>query len=511
MARRFSHLAILSCIFTCYLSYNISVSQAKDTLGVNESFVLYNGDLLESSSQPFRLSIISGADWTYFLAIQYVYKNQSIDVWVHDNFQTPARTEPSYLTMGADGRLVVENNFHSLLIFVNKEQPEMINGTTATLLDNGNLVLRAPGGIITVWQSFDYPCSTWLQGMKVGIFDLGTIRPRQSILTSLSTLEEPNSTLCLDLNSSKELLVMQDGVVYWRSGVWDGKSFNLLDFTDSFDVTFSYFSNSNETYFTWNSSTDPCALLLFSTTGNITISSGDLNTNQTMAVCDEIDKTKGIKNYQSMGCTNPCGEGDGFREILAELNVWDDYSFGVKLADCWDCRISLSRIGKFIPSDAQRIFVRDSLFMDKELNSTISPKLAPGPSSALAPSPSSVVAPPIPARKKKANKWKVCGIYGLTKNFLDIADPSLGESVSMHETLRYVQVGLLCVQENAADRPTMSDVVSKLKMDSLNMVLPIPNRPAFAAITNPLNNDNFVQNPESYSISKATISELEGR
>ena len=45
---------------------------------------------------------------------------------------------------------------------------------------------------------------------------------------------------------------------------------------------------------------------------------------------------------------------------------------------------------------------------------------------------------------------------------------------------RYIKVALLCVQENAADRPTMSEVVSMLKNEIVN--LPSPQQPAFSYV-----------------------------
>ncbi|GMP72763.1 hypothetical protein CsSME_00030686 [Camellia sinensis var. sinensis] len=45
---------------------------------------------------------------------------------------------------------------------------------------------------------------------------------------------------------------------------------------------------------------------------------------------------------------------------------------------------------------------------------------------------------------------------------LDIVDPLLGNSYPTHEILRCIHVGLLCVQEFATDRPTMSDVAFML-------------------------------------------------
>ncbi|KAL3502911.1 hypothetical protein ACH5RR_037360 [Cinchona calisaya] len=90
----------------------------------------------------------------------------------------------------------------------------------------------------------------------------------------------------------------------------------------------------------------------------------------------------------------------------------------------------------------------------------------------------------------------------------EIVDSSLSETILNPEVLKYVQVGLLCVQEKAADRPTMSDVVSMLFNES--MVLASPKRPAFSEIMS-LRNSNIPENPENCSMNKVTISDVEGR
>jgi len=60
---------------------------------------------------------------------------------------------------------------------------------------------------------------------------------------------------------------------------------------------------------------------------------------------------------------------------------------------------------------------------------------------------------------------------------LRLVDSSLNESFSEDEVLRCVHAGLLCVEENADDRPTMSSVISmltnKIKVDIL------PKKPAY--------------------------------
>ncbi|RVW70320.1 Receptor-like serine/threonine-protein kinase SD1-6 [Vitis vinifera] len=60
--------------------------------------------------------------------------------------------------------------------------------------------------------------------------------------------------------------------------------------------------------------------------------------------------------------------------------------------------------------------------------------------------------------------------------FLDIRgqelmDPGLEETLPTHILLRYINVGLLCVQESADDRPTMSDIVSMLGNESTHKSL----------------------------------------
>ena len=58
-----------------------------------------------------------------------------------------------------------------------------------------------------------------------------------------------------------------------------------------------------------------------------------------------------------------------------------------------------------------------------------------------------------------------------------MVDPLLDDVSSIHVALKYVNIGLLCLQENVADRPTMSDVVAMLSNEST--ALPYPKQPAF--------------------------------
>ncbi|KAL4559526.1 hypothetical protein LXL04_031667 [Taraxacum kok-saghyz] len=60
---------------------------------------------------------------------------------------------------------------------------------------------------------------------------------------------------------------------------------------------------------------------------------------------------------------------------------------------------------------------------------------------------------------------------------LELMDPVLEDSCTPMEVMTCIHVGLLCVQDHAVDRPTMSEVISMLTNE--HMHLPEPKRPAF--------------------------------
>ncbi|KAL4271849.1 hypothetical protein GQ457_13G006530 [Hibiscus cannabinus] len=59
----------------------------------------------------------------------------------------------------------------------------------------------------------------------------------------------------------------------------------------------------------------------------------------------------------------------------------------------------------------------------------------------------------------------------------ELIDPVLADPWPRSEAFKCVHIGLLCVQETAADRPSMSDIISMLSGHSVTA--PVPTRPAF--------------------------------
>jgi hypothetical protein len=60
----------------------------------------------------------------------------------------------------------------------------------------------------------------------------------------------------------------------------------------------------------------------------------------------------------------------------------------------------------------------------------------------------------------------------------ELVDPVLRESCSKDQVLRCIHVGLLCVEDNAVDRPIMSDVILMLTSEAQ---LRLPKQPAFSS------------------------------
>ncbi|XP_039115264.1 receptor-like serine/threonine-protein kinase SD1-8 isoform X1 [Dioscorea cayenensis subsp. rotundata] len=80
---------------------------------------------------------------------------------------------------------------------------------------------------------------------------------------------------------------------------------------------------------------------------------------------------------------------------------------------------------------------------------------------------------------------------------LQLLDNELGSSLCASEVMRCIQIGLLCIQENSADRPAMSAVISMLTND--NITLPSPKQPAFAV----------GRHPDPESVNSASIASIE--
>lgn len=96
---------------------------------------------------------------------------------------------------------------------------------------------------------------------------------------------------------------------------------------------------------------------------------------------------------------------------------------------------------------------------------------------------------------------------------MEIVDPPLLEEdeACLNELLKCVQIGLLCVQDFAADRPTMSTVVSMLGSDTSSN-LPSPKQPAFIFKRNKTGDNSNPSTSEGFnSVNEMSTTIIEAR
>ncbi|MCD7451019.1 hypothetical protein HAX54_009383 [Datura stramonium] len=91
----------------------------------------------------------------------------------------------------------------------------------------------------------------------------------------------------------------------------------------------------------------------------------------------------------------------------------------------------------------------------------------------------------------------------------ELLDPAVGESFSPCEVMRCIQVGLLCVQEQAEDRPNMATVV--LMLGSENATMPQPKHPGFCLGRRPIDEYSETVYEETFTVNQVTITMLDPR
>ncbi|CAL4992066.1 unnamed protein product [Urochloa decumbens] len=91
--------------------------------------------------------------------------------------------------------------------------------------------------------------------------------------------------------------------------------------------------------------------------------------------------------------------------------------------------------------------------------------------------------------------------------WLQLVDTAIGAECHTLQMARCINIALLCAQENAVDRPNMSEVVTMLTSDS--MVLPEPKHPAYFHVRVGIEEASDAVEPSSTA--DVTISSLHGR
>lgn len=98
---------------------------------------------------------------------------------------------------------------------------------------------------------------------------------------------------------------------------------------------------------------------------------------------------------------------------------------------------------------------------------------------------------------------------------LNIMDPTFAESYSRNEVMQCIHIGLLCVQEDVYERPTMASVV--LMLNSYSVTMRAPQQPAFffrsrsEMLPKGLESDQSTTKSIPLSVNEVSITEMEPR
>ncbi|XP_044973760.1 cysteine-rich receptor-like protein kinase 10 [Hordeum vulgare subsp. vulgare] len=94
------------------------------------------------------------------------------------------------------------------------------------------------------------------------------------------------------------------------------------------------------------------------------------------------------------------------------------------------------------------------------------------------------------------------------ESWSELIDAALLPDIHSTEMMRCINIALLCVQENAADRPTMLDVIAMLS--NKTMILQKPKHPAYFSLST-AGNKEAPTTTQSYSVNDVTISTVTPR
>lgn len=93
---------------------------------------------------------------------------------------------------------------------------------------------------------------------------------------------------------------------------------------------------------------------------------------------------------------------------------------------------------------------------------------------------------------------------------MELVDPSIWDSsLKNQQVLRCIHIGMLCVQDSATHRPTMSSVVLMLESEATN--LPSPKQPLLTSMRRRSEDREYYMEGLDVSLNELTVTMVVGR
>ncbi|KAL5147508.1 G-type lectin S-receptor-like serine/threonine-protein kinase [Glycine soja] len=204
-------------------SFMTRTSTSLDRLEVNQS--IRDGETLVSAGGIIEVGFFSPGNSTRrYFGVWYKNVSPLTVVWVA-NRNTPLENKSGVLKLNEKGIIVLLNATNSTLWSSSNISSKARNNATAHLLDSGNFVVKHGHKTNSVlWQSFDYPGNTLMQGMKLG-WDLETGLERS--ISSWKSVEDPAEgeyVIRIDLRGYPQMIEFKGFDIIFRSRSWNGLS-----------------------------------------------------------------------------------------------------------------------------------------------------------------------------------------------------------------------------------------------------------------------------------------------
>uniref|UniRef100_A0A0D9W4V2 Receptor-like serine/threonine-protein kinase n=1 Tax=Leersia perrieri TaxID=77586 RepID=A0A0D9W4V2_9ORYZ len=248
-----------------------------DTLSPGQE--LTGGDKLVSSNGRFALGFFQTDSKTStnntpnaYLGIWFNTIPKFTPVWVANGDNPVADLTFCKLLFSGNGNLAVlettqANN--SSTVWSSKANITTNTTLAAILLDNGNLVLGSSisnaSSSSILWQSFDHPTDTFLQGGKISWNNVTGMNRR--IVSRKNTIDQAPGLYSYELfennDSTSIVCTFNSSNLYWSSGDWNGRYFSNIPETAGQTWLSLYFTLSEQERYVEYAVEDPTVLSRF--------------------------------------------------------------------------------------------------------------------------------------------------------------------------------------------------------------------------------------------------------
>ncbi|KAI4323225.1 hypothetical protein L6164_022848 [Bauhinia variegata] len=240
----------LAFSFLCLLSNAKPVIVVKENLMAGD--MLNSSTLLCSTRWTFCMSFVDSPEDS---GLSYLVISKENTIWVTwtANSNEPARNFSGVLTLDLSGTLKILRQDQDPIILYSSPQSTNLN-TMATLFDNGNFVLQElyPNGSMKslLWQSFDYPTDTLVPGMKLG-FNHKTGH-NWTLMSTVINGSPASGAFTLEWEpTSAQLIIRRQGQIIWASGTVRNNKFEYISEQVQEMYNYTIVSNEDEDSFTY--------------------------------------------------------------------------------------------------------------------------------------------------------------------------------------------------------------------------------------------------------------------